>query len=323
MSKFPGSNYKAPPAMRDGLKYEDWKKEFQIWQAFTELEEKRQGGALFLTLSGKSREAVLANVAVDAIKETNGVAVILLALDNLFLKDKAESGFDAFDEFIGFRRPQSMSIEDYVIEFNLKYNKIRTYEMTLPEGVQAYALLKCANLTSDQQQLCRATCKTLTYKDMKTQIERISAVNSNTNRSTSKLDLAPTQFMSHEIQYDEPREQKHYPPPETYEEECDEFYPEIEPEPTYYSQPYRPSQPRYRRGATNFRQQPSTQQYKLKPNPPDQYGNPTPCRFCRSIYHWIDDCPVAPQRNNSSRNTRGTDPPSRPRTSQYGPQRRF
>ena len=45
--------------------------------------------------------------------------------------------------------------------------------MILPEGVLAYALLTCANLSSEQEQLARATCKDLTYNDMKKQIERI------------------------------------------------------------------------------------------------------------------------------------------------------
>ena len=78
-------NYKAPPTMRDDLSYEDWKKELAIWQAFTDIESKRQGGALFLTLHGKAREAVLAEVEVTKINGEDGVQNITKALDKLFL----------------------------------------------------------------------------------------------------------------------------------------------------------------------------------------------------------------------------------------------
>ncbi len=39
-------------------------------------------------------------------------------------------------------------------------------------------------------------------------------------------------------------------------------------------------------------------------NPPDEYGNPTPCRYCRSIYHWIDKCPDAPESARRPRDSR-------------------
>ena len=42
--------------------------------------------------------------------------------------------------------------------------------MDLPEGVLAYYLLSCANLSDEQTALCRATCMDLTYDDMKKQI---------------------------------------------------------------------------------------------------------------------------------------------------------
>ena len=84
-------NYKSPPEMRDGLSYSDWKKELDIWCAFTDLDKKRQGGALFLTLSGKACETVLAEVELADINKETGVAAVTKALDTLFVKDAAES----------------------------------------------------------------------------------------------------------------------------------------------------------------------------------------------------------------------------------------
>ena len=53
------SNYKAPPTLGDSTVYENWKKEIKIWQVFTDLPKKKQCPAIYLTLSGKAREAAL------------------------------------------------------------------------------------------------------------------------------------------------------------------------------------------------------------------------------------------------------------------------
>ena len=38
---------------------DSWLKEIKIWQNFTDIEKKKQGSAIFLTLEGKAKEAVL------------------------------------------------------------------------------------------------------------------------------------------------------------------------------------------------------------------------------------------------------------------------
>ena len=52
INKMGGNNYKSPPVIKEGLLYSEWKKELAIWSDFTDLEKKKQGGALFLTLTG-------------------------------------------------------------------------------------------------------------------------------------------------------------------------------------------------------------------------------------------------------------------------------
>ena len=45
--------------------------------------------------------------------------------------------------------------------------------MELPTGVLAYRVLKNANISNEKQQLVRATLTSLTYKNMKKQLEAI------------------------------------------------------------------------------------------------------------------------------------------------------
>ena len=51
---------KTPPLLTDDISYDDWKADLSIWKLFTELEAKKQGPALYLSLSGKARECVRA-----------------------------------------------------------------------------------------------------------------------------------------------------------------------------------------------------------------------------------------------------------------------
>ena len=76
------TNHKAPPLLTSSTYYEDWLKEIEIWQAFTDLTDEKQGPAIFLTLEGKAREIIL-NFDIKEIKAKNGVKNIVKALNKL------------------------------------------------------------------------------------------------------------------------------------------------------------------------------------------------------------------------------------------------
>ena len=121
--------------MREGLSYSEWKKELEIWSDFTDLGKEKQGGAVFLTLTGKARQAVLLGVTRDKIKSDKGLDEILECLHGLYQLDVSQSGYAAYDDFTNYRRPVYTSIQDYLVEFNIKYNKIKSFEMKLPDCV--------------------------------------------------------------------------------------------------------------------------------------------------------------------------------------------
>ena len=294
------ASFKNPPEMRDGLTYDDWKKEMKIWCSFTEIEKKRQGPAVFLTLKGKARETVLAEVEAEKLQTDDGLSNIIKALDNLYKRSDSESAFTAFENFIKFRRPSSMSIQDYIIEFNIKLGKIKSHDMELPDGVLAYYLLDCANLPEEQVSLCRATCDKLTYSNMKSQIERVVIPSSSQPSGASSAVPIEPQFV-------------------TLGQQHKEEYPYLEPQPCadqeYYDREDNSfvSDSYYGQGgfSQGYRSRGYGPTQNVRPgrqiNPPDEFGNPTPCRFCKSIYHWIGRCPDAPPsvKSQVSRSKRG------------------
>ena len=57
-------------------------------------------------------------------------------------------------------------------------------------------------------------------------------------------------------------------------------------------------------------------------NPLDDFGNPQSCRYCKSIYHFLNDCPDAPPRTSTvwrGRNARGGSFRGRSRGGRGGP----
>ena len=79
------SNSIKTPPLTDDTNYQDWKKDLTIWQQFTELE-KKQGPALYLSLSGKARECVRELNAAD-IGLDGGFNLITNKLDRVFQED--------------------------------------------------------------------------------------------------------------------------------------------------------------------------------------------------------------------------------------------
>ena len=152
------NNYKAPPALGKDvdISYETWKKEIKIWQMFTSLDKKKQAPAIFLSLTGNSREAIL-ELELDKLNCDDGVKNLLEKLDNLYLKDTHHSAYEAYEKFEKFSRVSSMNMNEYIIEFERLYNKIKNQEMTLPEGVLAYRFLNGSNISENHKQLVRAT----------------------------------------------------------------------------------------------------------------------------------------------------------------------
>ena len=165
-------DYKALSAITKDITYATWKKEISIWQLFTSLEKKKQAPAIFLSLSGQAREAVL-ELELEKLNDDNGVTNLLEKLDKLYLKDDTHSAYEVYERFETFSRAPSMTVSDYIIEFECLYNKAKQHKIELPDGVLAYRFLNSADISSHHKQLVRATLPELSYQSMKDQLNKI------------------------------------------------------------------------------------------------------------------------------------------------------
>ena len=69
-----------------------------------------------MILKDKAKKAVF-KLEVDKISSTNGVKVITNRLDKIFLKDKIQTAYLAYEKFEKLKWPETMSTTDYIREF--------------------------------------------------------------------------------------------------------------------------------------------------------------------------------------------------------------
>ena len=89
----------------------------------TDLEKKKQAPAIYLSLEGQARQCC-ADIKVETLHSDSGVDDLIEKLKTLYDKDAKQAAFIAYEEFETFQRRPSMSILDYINEFERRNSKI-------------------------------------------------------------------------------------------------------------------------------------------------------------------------------------------------------
>jgi hypothetical protein len=94
-------------------------------------------------------------------------------LDKVFLRDDKDKAYEAYKNFDTLSKSENMSMSEYIVEFDKRYNQSKKYEITIPEAVLAFRLLDKANLTSSEKQLALTASSDIKYATMKSALLRI------------------------------------------------------------------------------------------------------------------------------------------------------
>ena len=278
------------------MSFDDWLFDVEIWRDFVKerLTEKKVGSYLYQHLRGKAQETVRNEMSSAEILSEEGADKIIACLTKLYKKDESRYQYDTFGNFIKFQRPANMTISDYIVEHNLRYQKFKSYGGTLPEPVLGYSVLDCANLEEKKKELCRGTCGVLTYDNMKVQIEKVCG-----GLSSSQLNPAGDKFSFSQADSDNFRNQLSIKAEPTddliaYNEHLNDPNQEV-----FYSS---------RSGYKKFRSRPSQSsspygqfqkaRSSAQLNPKDRHGHTMGCDYCHCIYHLYATCPYKPQSVN-------------------------
>ena len=257
-----GQKYGLPPFSEDA-DFEHWLYELKLWRNVTDLSKEKQGPVLFLSLNGKVRQAC-ASLSKKELNKEDGLDKLVKKLRELYCVSQDQAMYSAYEKFETFQRPETMTITEYINEFEHLNQKLVTYKITLPLAVLAHQLLKNANLPKDKHDLARATVAELTYDAMKTKIKAIydyCAKSKPSSEETSDI--------------------------------------QVEAEYTYFNRGYgaqdhgrgrggRSREARFSSRTDNNRDQNNGQPRHNRPGPD---GKPTKCLVCESIFHYAKDCP--------------------------------
>ena len=205
-------SYKVPPAFTVLKSYNRWIEEIKVWQALTELEKKKQGLAIALSLPEEGqnsvRDKVFSEISANVLNADDGVTKLIEFLDKIFKKDELSEAYETYVEFDRFRRSKVSSMEDYVIEFEKLYNKTKKFKMELPQPVLAFKLLECSDLEMKDRQLVLTGVdyeKTDTlFKQMSISLKKFfgqQAASSKEMTDVSGIKVESVNMMSEDVNY--------------------------------------------------------------------------------------------------------------------------
>ena len=93
----------APPVLFGSEDFENWLREIKIWQCATELEKKKQGPAIYLSLEGETRKAS-EGIDVKTLNADDGVDVLTNKLKELYPRDTEQATFITYQKFENYQR---------------------------------------------------------------------------------------------------------------------------------------------------------------------------------------------------------------------------
>ena len=152
------SSYKNPPQFESTTKpYERYVEELKAWCMVTDFEKEKQGIAIALSLPENDPSGVKDNVfnevTLDKLNKTDGVETLMTYLDSLFKKDELTEVYERYTSFDRYQRDPKQKMEEFVLEFEKLYNRIKQRDTGLPQAVLAFKLLDASKLPHRDRQL--------------------------------------------------------------------------------------------------------------------------------------------------------------------------
>ena len=264
------------PVMQPNQPYVDWKKELHMWKATNavlDVDKRIQAGILFESLTGVPRRTVLSELSVEEMISNDGVEKIISTLDSYFMGNSTQQAFSSIDDLLTYKCKPGTTIENFIVEFQMRVTKVRASGTILPDGVLGYTLLMASNLKEDKIDMIKATVEELTYKNVKAQLEKIG-FGKNNEKSSQNQEAGSTNVKVEPCFYGHTRSQNwNYGSSESSSED------DLNGEKVFYAGKD------FSVGHTNKR---------FQMNPTDSFGHIRSCIYCKCTYHWLMDCPYAP-----------------------------
>ncbi len=145
-----------PPTFGD-KPYELFKLQLLAWEALTDLNEKKKGIYIALSLPDnhetKIKEKVFESLGLDKLRLDTGLADLIEFFDTHLEQESLDDAWDRFEQFEDFTRLPGQNMSSYISEFDRRYERVKIKGLILPNNLLAFKLLKCAKLTKEERLL--------------------------------------------------------------------------------------------------------------------------------------------------------------------------
>lgn len=289
---------KIPPQLSKSKSYSDWVRLVKLWTKFTDLDKGKQGPALVMTLQGKALDSIL-ELSDEQISSEQGVDRIILKLNDLYKKDELNEKFEDLEKFESYKRDPETSMQQFMIDFDQNYNKLRRHGTVITDDLLGFKLLKAANLTSQHEQLIKATIAEINYENITKKIKSIfsnETGNPTTKSEEQNIKSEPLFYTKVPTVIDSDNEGESSNDNENTEEFGDTLYTQgkmkrpIKTRQYYNQRTNHNSQKHYQQNTSNSYWRDNHSKPSKGKNPLKN-GQQTRCNICQSINHWASQCP--------------------------------
>ena len=137
-------NFKEVPSFEGN--YAQFEREVNLWSTVSKLRDEEKGAALALSLKGTARQ-IATNLPTADLNAATGLANVLAAVKTLFEKDSMDSKYKALKEVEQYVRKPEENVMDFIVEFELRYNKARDIsgEAIYSDAMKAFKLIVCSD----------------------------------------------------------------------------------------------------------------------------------------------------------------------------------
>ena len=146
-----------PPPGFKGKTYEQYRVELDAWESITEVPKVKRAVTVAFSLPEEDetriREKVFTELTLGDLNVETGLKVLTDFLDKKLKIDDIADSWYKFNDFDECKRGSDQSVNDFIVLFDQKYQKIVKRQITLPSEIVAFMLLKRSNLREEERQL--------------------------------------------------------------------------------------------------------------------------------------------------------------------------
>ena len=143
-------SYTNPPSLNNTKSYTTWKKEVILWQRLTDIPRDKQAAALVMALPYEDFENIR-EIGLTSLMNEGGVDLIFQKLDEHYKNKKFIDIYLAHNDFEKFCRDDKMMFDTFILQFEIKYEYLKKFDVTLSNSALALKLLMQSNIPSEKQ----------------------------------------------------------------------------------------------------------------------------------------------------------------------------